>query len=90
MSNPDLAEGGVVAMHPGVSGGNDLTASHMWNDPVAEVTISAGGASVSPPSTGSGGLLEQQGGSFAAIAAGFVLTVLALSAAGVVAARQRS
>jgi hypothetical protein len=64
MSNAALAEGGVIAMHPGVHGGNDLTASHMWSGPVARVTIAmaTGGTAVTPPSTGSGGLLERDAG----------------------------
>jgi Spondin_N len=57
MTNPELAEGGVVMMHAGVKGGRDLTASHMWTDPVARVTITPGGA-ISPPSTGDGGLVD--------------------------------
>ena len=35
MTNPDLAEGGVVVSHPGVQGGRDLTATHMWEGAVA-------------------------------------------------------
>jgi hypothetical protein len=41
MSDPDLAEGGVVASHPGVVGGADLLPDlHGWNDPVATIVIS--------------------------------------------------
>lgn len=40
MSNPALAENGVVTMHPGVIGGNDLLpAVHNWSNPVVKVTI---------------------------------------------------
>ena len=41
MSNPALAEFGVIAMHPGIIGGiDDLDPGiHGWTDPVAEVTI---------------------------------------------------
>ncbi len=40
MSNPALAENGVIRHHPGVSGGVDLIAGlHGWTDPVARVTI---------------------------------------------------
>jgi hypothetical protein len=42
MSNPALAEGGVIAHHPGIMGGSDLLPEvHGWTDPVAEVTITA-------------------------------------------------
>ena len=41
MSNPALAEGGVIAAHSGIQGGNDLTVSdHGWTDPVARITVS--------------------------------------------------
>ena len=41
MSNPALAENGVIRMHPGVSGGVDLIAGlHGWTDPVARISIS--------------------------------------------------
>lgn len=41
MSDPALAEGGVVAMHPGITGGTDLTVTdHGWTDPVARITVS--------------------------------------------------
>ncbi len=44
-TNPDLAEGGVIAAHPGIVGGVDLDpAVHGWTDPVARVTISHGAA----------------------------------------------
>ncbi len=40
MSNPALAEGGVVHMHGGITGAGDLTvAQHGWSGPVATVTI---------------------------------------------------
>lgn len=40
-SNPALAEGGVIASHPGIQGGVDLTVSdHGWTDPVARITVS--------------------------------------------------
>lgn len=44
MSNPALAEGGVIAAHPGVAGVADLLPGlHGWADPVAKVTISLAG-----------------------------------------------
>ena len=40
MSNPALAEGGVIHHHAGIQGGVDLTPmTHGWSDPVAEVTV---------------------------------------------------
>ena len=40
MSNPALAENGVISHHAGVSGGVDLQAGlHGWTDPVARITI---------------------------------------------------
>jgi Spondin_N len=43
-SNPALAEGGVIHMHPGIAGNADLIpAVHGWTDPVALVTIEAVG-----------------------------------------------
>jgi hypothetical protein len=40
MSNPALAEGGVIHHHPGIAGGADLVpAIHGWTDPVAEITV---------------------------------------------------
>ena len=40
MSNPELAEGGVIHHHSGIQGGSDLDPSiHGWADPVAKVTI---------------------------------------------------
>lgn len=40
MSDPALAENGVVHPHPGISGGGDLTyADHGWSDPVLRITI---------------------------------------------------
>jgi Spondin_N len=42
VSNPALAEGGVIAHHDGIKGGADLSPSvHGWTDPVAEVTVRA-------------------------------------------------
>jgi hypothetical protein len=39
-SNPELAEGGVVAMHAGIAGGVDLLPEvHGWSEPVAMITI---------------------------------------------------
>lgn len=39
-SNPDLAEGGVIHLHPGIEGGDDLDPSvHGWVDPVVMVFI---------------------------------------------------
>jgi len=40
MSNPDLAEGGVVHPHEGIQGGDDLDpAVHGWSGPVGMLTI---------------------------------------------------
>jgi hypothetical protein len=40
VSNPSLAEGGVIHHHGGIAGGADLVpAIHGWSDPVAEVTV---------------------------------------------------
>lgn len=40
VSNPALAEGGVVAHHAGVQGGVDLLPeTHGWSDPVARITV---------------------------------------------------
>lgn len=40
MSDPDLAEGGVVHTHPGIEGDDDLDpAVHGWTDPVARIEI---------------------------------------------------
>ena len=44
VSNPALAEGGVIHHHPGIVGGADLVpAIHGWTDPVAAVEITAVG-----------------------------------------------
>ena len=43
MSNPALAEGGVITAHAGIQGGDDLTvADHGWSGAVARITVSAG------------------------------------------------
>jgi hypothetical protein len=40
MSNPALAENGVIRMHPGVVGNDDLDASlHGFSSPVGRITI---------------------------------------------------
>jgi hypothetical protein len=40
MSNPALAEGGVIAHHPGVMGGSDLVPGiHGWTNPVAKIVV---------------------------------------------------
>jgi hypothetical protein len=40
VSNPALAEGGVISHHPGIQGGSDLDpAIHGWTDPVAEIRV---------------------------------------------------
>lgn len=40
MSNPLLAENGVIRHHPGIQGGVDLVpAIHGWTDPVGKITI---------------------------------------------------
>ena len=40
VTNPALAEGGVIAAHSGIQGGTDLTvADHGWTDPVARITV---------------------------------------------------
>jgi hypothetical protein len=42
VSNPALAEGGVIGHHPGIFGGSDLVpAIHGWTDPVARVDVTA-------------------------------------------------
>jgi hypothetical protein len=42
VSNPALAEGGVIHHHPGIAGGADLVpAIHGWTDPVARVDVTA-------------------------------------------------
>jgi hypothetical protein len=42
VSNPALAEGGVIAHHEGIKGGSDLVPSvHGWKDPVAEIKVTA-------------------------------------------------
>ena len=61
-TDPALAEGGVIAAHPGIQGGTDLTvADHGWTDPVARITVVAEAAALpdsggAPPAGGSGGL----------------------------------
>ena len=53
MSNPALAEGGVITMHAGIQGGTDLTvADHGWSGPVARITVAA--ASAGLPASGTG------------------------------------
>ena len=55
MSNPALAEGGVITMHAGIQGGDDLTvADHGWTGPVARITVSAAEAPADLPTTGTG------------------------------------
>jgi hypothetical protein len=56
MSNPALAEGGVVAMHPGVQGVADLTVGdHGWTDPVARISVTVEGEAPNGlPSAGTG------------------------------------
>jgi len=40
MSDPALAEGGVITHHSGIQGGDDLDAGfHGWDDPVAKIVI---------------------------------------------------
>lgn len=40
MSNPELAEGSVVKVHPNIQGGADLIPDiHAWEEPVAKVTV---------------------------------------------------
>jgi hypothetical protein len=40
MSNPDLAEGGVITHHDGILGGDDLIPEvHNWANPVIKVTV---------------------------------------------------
>jgi hypothetical protein len=42
VSNPALAEGGVIAHHEGIKGGSDLVPSvHGWKNPVAEIKVTA-------------------------------------------------
>lgn len=56
MSNPALAEGGVIAMHPGVQEVADLTAAdHGWTDPVARISVTVDSQPADGlPSAGSG------------------------------------
>ena len=82
-SNPDLAEGGLVSMHGGVIGGNDLVSQHSWNGPVARVTITEM-APISPPSTGSAGLISGQAGTLGLYLA---LAGIALVATSIVSVR---
>ena len=54
MSNPALAEDGVITMHAGIQGGTDLTvADHGWTGSVARITVSVE-APVDAPTTGVG------------------------------------
>ena len=56
-TNPDLAEGGVITMHAGIQGGDDLTVDdHGWTDPVARITVSTSdaGDGMALPSSGTG------------------------------------
>jgi len=40
VSNPMLAEGGVISHHAGIEGGSDLKPElHGWTDPVARITV---------------------------------------------------
>jgi len=40
MSDPALAENGVIGAHPGISGSDDLQSGvHGWSDPIATITI---------------------------------------------------
>jgi hypothetical protein len=40
MSDPLLAEGGIVIPHPGINGGVDLLPQvHDWSDPVTKIEI---------------------------------------------------
>ena len=39
VTDPALAEGGVIHHHPGVAGGVDLTAIHDWTNPVATLRV---------------------------------------------------
>jgi hypothetical protein len=40
VSNPAIAEGGVITHHAGIQGGADLKPEiHGWEDPVAEITV---------------------------------------------------
>ena len=89
-SNPDLAEGGVIVRHAGVKGGNDLVATHMWEGAVARVTITAG--SISPPSTGTGGLADESAGGAlqTGVAVAALLTLLSLTSVGIFARRSRA
>jgi Spondin_N len=42
VSNPALAEGGLIHHHPGIRGGADLLpAIHGWTDPVARIDVTA-------------------------------------------------
>ncbi len=40
VTDPDLAESGVIRHHPGIQGGEDLVVGHHgWSNPVAEIVI---------------------------------------------------
>ncbi len=61
MSNPALAEGGVISMHAGIEGGTDLTvADHGWTDPVARIMVTTVADDKALPSAGTG--LADDGG----------------------------
>jgi hypothetical protein len=43
MSNPTLAEGGVITMHAGIQGTDLTIADHGWSGAVARITVTVGG-----------------------------------------------
>ena len=82
-SNPAITTTDVIAAHPGVQGGTDLTvAAHGWTDPVARVTITAAPGSLpstgGPPATtdaSATGFLLVVGGLMAILGAGAMIAV---------------
>ncbi len=87
-SNPALAEGGVIAAHPGIQGGTDLTvADHGWTDPVARITVAVSADAL--PDTGGA---PADGGSSSAWALylAFAGAALLLASGGVLVVSRRS
>jgi len=63
VSNPALAEGGVIGPHAGIQGGVDLTVeAHGWTEPVARVTIIATAATAAPTATAAPAAVPTSGG----------------------------
>lgn len=91
-SNPDLAEGGVIAAHAGIQGGTDLTVEdHGWTDPVARVTITAAEAPTATPASApnTGGTPADGDGASLPIVAGFLgIALIVVSGSMVVLSRR--